>query len=264
MGSKNRIAKDIVPIIQKCIDDNNITEYYEPFCGGCNIIDKIKCKSKYASDTNKYLMLMLAHFFSGENWNELPNAISREHYSEVRECYNTNSNKFPDWYIGAIGFLASYNGRFFDGGYAGVVHTKADTIRDYYSEAKRNFQNQMDAFIDKNNTNFSYHDYQGLTKYKNINNSMIYCDIPYQGVKQYNTSKNFDYERFWDWVRKCSIDSYVLISELNAPDDFKCVWEQEVTRTVDNAKRVSSTEKLFTYIGGLYDNYIKNTSPQMA
>ena len=34
VGSKNRIAKDIVPIIQKYIDENNITEYYEPFVGG--------------------------------------------------------------------------------------------------------------------------------------------------------------------------------------------------------------------------------------
>lgn len=34
MGSKSRIAKYIVPIIQSCIDENNITEYYEPFVGG--------------------------------------------------------------------------------------------------------------------------------------------------------------------------------------------------------------------------------------
>lgn len=34
LGSKSRIAKYIAPIIQKCIDENNITEYYEPFVGG--------------------------------------------------------------------------------------------------------------------------------------------------------------------------------------------------------------------------------------
>jgi len=34
MGSKNRYAKYIVPIIQKYIDDNNITKYLEPFVGG--------------------------------------------------------------------------------------------------------------------------------------------------------------------------------------------------------------------------------------
>lgn len=34
MGSKSRIAKHIVPIIQRYIDENNIKKYYEPFVGG--------------------------------------------------------------------------------------------------------------------------------------------------------------------------------------------------------------------------------------
>ena len=50
--------------------------------------------------------------------------------------------KYPDWYIGAIGFLASYNGKFF-GGRAGTVRTKINTIRNYYDEAKRNFLAQI-------------------------------------------------------------------------------------------------------------------------
>ena len=46
MGSKSRIAKHIVPIIQRYIDENNIKKYYEPFVGGANIIDKIDCPKK--------------------------------------------------------------------------------------------------------------------------------------------------------------------------------------------------------------------------
>lgn len=34
MGSKSRIKKHIVPIIQKLIDDNNIKMYIEPMMGG--------------------------------------------------------------------------------------------------------------------------------------------------------------------------------------------------------------------------------------
>lgn len=34
MGSKNKIAKDLVPIIQSYIDSNHITHYFEPFVGG--------------------------------------------------------------------------------------------------------------------------------------------------------------------------------------------------------------------------------------
>lgn len=47
MGSKRRFAKDIVPIIQKYIDENNITEFYDCFCGGANLGDKIICKKLY-------------------------------------------------------------------------------------------------------------------------------------------------------------------------------------------------------------------------
>ena len=39
MGSKNRHAKEILPFV---LMDRKEGQYYvEPFCGGCNIIDKV-------------------------------------------------------------------------------------------------------------------------------------------------------------------------------------------------------------------------------
>lgn len=115
MGSKSRIAKDIVPIIQKCIDDNNIEIYIEPFVGGANVIDKINCKNKIGNDLNKYLIGLLSYV---SNNGELLQEVSRELYSEVRSNYLKENNNYEDWYVGNIGFLASYNGRWFDGGFA--------------------------------------------------------------------------------------------------------------------------------------------------
>lgn len=34
VGSKNKISKEIAPIIQKVIDENNTKHYLEPFVGG--------------------------------------------------------------------------------------------------------------------------------------------------------------------------------------------------------------------------------------
>jgi len=34
MGSKNRIAKEILPIILKSVNDKKITTWVEPFVGG--------------------------------------------------------------------------------------------------------------------------------------------------------------------------------------------------------------------------------------
>ena len=58
VGSKNRISKYIVPIIQKCIDENNVKTYYEPFVGGANMIDKIKCENRIGNDIHKELISM--------------------------------------------------------------------------------------------------------------------------------------------------------------------------------------------------------------
>ena len=55
MGSKRRIAKHILPIILK---DRKPDQYYvEPFCGGCNLIDKVT-GLRIASDKNKYLIAL--------------------------------------------------------------------------------------------------------------------------------------------------------------------------------------------------------------
>lgn len=113
MGSKSRICKYIVPIIQEYIDKNNIKKYWEPFVGGANVIDKIKCAKKVGSDKNKYLIALLNRMKQN---GELFETVSKELYDKARDCFNSQTKEFEDWELGNIGFLASYNGRWFDGG----------------------------------------------------------------------------------------------------------------------------------------------------
>ena len=49
VGSKNRLAKELVPIIQSHIT-NETKGYIEPFVGGANMIDKIECNNKFGCD----------------------------------------------------------------------------------------------------------------------------------------------------------------------------------------------------------------------
>lgn len=236
MGSKSRIISEIAPIIQRYVDASEKKYYYEPFCGGCNVIDHISASRRFAADNQKYLIALYQNL---HKLDELPENVTKEHYDSVRRCFNQQTNEFEDWYVGAIGFLASYNGRFFDGGYAGVVHTKAGTIRDYYAEAKRNLVAQapkLDGVI------FGHKDYLSTNP---IIGYVIYCDPPYFGTKQYGSSKNFNHGKFWEWVRKMSLKNTVIVSEHQAPDDFICLWEQPIIRTIDNTKRVMSAERLF-------------------
>ena len=61
MGSKAKVARYIVPIIQEQIERSGYETYLEPFCGGCNVIDKIEAPQRIASDCNKYLIALMQH-----------------------------------------------------------------------------------------------------------------------------------------------------------------------------------------------------------
>jgi DNA adenine methylase len=235
MGSKSRIAKHIIPIIQNYIDDNDINIYVEPFVGGANVIDKIKCRHKFGYDINEYLIELLN---AVKNKQELPIEVPREVYNSVR----SNKDSFPKWYVGAVGFLASYNGRFFDGGFAQAGY-EGKRYRDYYAESKRNILEQADYFQD---TYFGVLDYRNSIL-KNDKGLLIYCDPPYEGTKQFSNSKNFDHKEFWETMRNWSKNNIVLISEQNAPDDFECIWQQEVSRSIKSTDKSTSVEKLFRY-----------------
>ena len=245
MGSKSRVAKYIVPIIQKYIDENNIKKYVEPFVGGANIIDKIKCEEKYGFDNNKYLIALLKRVQNGE---KLYDEVSKELYDKARTAFNNNdTSKFEDWEVGNIGFIASFNGRWFDGGYAktGYENTKNGLrLRNYYQESKNNILAQASNL---KGINFMTCDYRELMNELNNTGMLIYCDPPYQGVKQYANAMRFDYNEFWNIMREWSKDNILLISEQNAPDDFECIWEQEVSRSINATNKIKSIEKLFKY-----------------
>ena len=241
MGSKSRIAKEIVPIIQWYIDDTKASVYIEPFVGGANVIDKVKCKNKIGLDSNKYLIALLNHIKDDE---KLLSAVNKELYSDVRN--NVTTNKYEDWLVGNVGFLASYNGRWFDGGYAksGYETTKTGKrFRDYYQESKSNILAQKCLLNDTKFVHMDYRDYDLSC----LSGAVIYCDPPYQGTKQYSNSISFDHDYFWDVMRKWSENNIVIISEQNAPDDFECIWEKAVSRSIKANDKSISTEKLFIH-----------------
>ena len=233
MGSKNKIAKDIIPII---LDGRKENQWYiEPFCGGLGTFDKVD-GNRLACDNNKYLISM----WQGLQQNlERPTDISRELYSAARSEFNNKTNiQFSDFQIGWIGWMASFNGRFFDGGYSGVAGK-----RDYINEQIRNTEKQIPLI---KGAVFESGDYRETCMFY-PDRSIIYCDIPYKNTKQYATSKDFDYESFYNWCR--GMKSYghkIFVSEYNAPEDFICVWEKEVTNSMNPTKTYKPVEKLYT------------------
>jgi len=231
MGSKARIAKHILPIILK--DRKPDQWYVEPFVGGGNIIDKVK-GNRIGSDSNKYVSALLDYLSKGN----LPEEISKEKYLSIKSF----KSDYPDWLVGYAGICCSYSGKWF-GGFAGEVDTKGG-IRNYQKEALANIEKQSLNLV---GVLFKGECYQDLDIPPN---SIIYCDIPYAGTTKYKD--DFVYSVFWQWCRDKEAQGHIVfVSEYKAPEDFTCVWQQEVKSSLSaNGKAGGnkvSIERLFIH-----------------
>lgn len=227
LGGKTKLSKYLVPIIQKVIDTYNYQYYIEPFCGGCNVIDKVRCSTRVANDSNEYLIAMWKALQTG--WVP-PDVVTKEEYDYIRY----HQDEFPSHYLGFVGFASSFGGKWF-GGYA-----QGDG-RNFSSEGKRVVLKQINTMKDVQFSCFSFDRFIGMI------DMVLYCDPPYANTTKYKDG--FDHEHFWDWVRKQDERNTILISEYNAPEDFLPVFEmkQKVSVSRDSSKYKVATEKLFIH-----------------
>ena len=245
-GSKSRLKKYILPIIQSYIDKYNIKAYIEPFVGGANLIDDVICERRIGSDVNPYLIALLKHIQRDPELIIAPEECTKEHYSEVRDCYNKHSNRFTKEYIALIGYSASYGGRFFDGGYG----RDASGGRCIYQKRIKNLREQAPKLKDIQLFCRDYKEYDFVYK-----NCLFLCDPPYKNTKKY-AGKSFDHDEYYDWCREIAKNNIVIMCEYDMPDDFKCIWQKE-RKVLQKSNRQTgdiATEKLFIMSNMLANN----------
>lgn len=230
MGSKAKYAKHILPIVLK--DRQPGQWYVEPFCGGCNCIDRVD-GPRLANDINPHLIALLRALAAG--WT--PPHVTREEYDQIR----ANRDAYLPELVGWAGIGCSYSGKWF-GGYAGVVQTR-EGVRDYIAEAIANATAQATRLAGVQFTSCSY-DLLAIPPA-----SIVYCDPPYAGTTSYSTP--FDTEAFWAWARGLAERGHrVFVSEYAAPDgSATCVWEKVASSSLSaNGKAGGnklSVERLF-------------------
>lgn len=236
VGSKNRLSKEIAPIIQSYITDDTVA-YIEPFVGGANMIDKIKHHTKIGSDAHKELVALLK--YTRDNSELLPTTIYEEEYIHVKN----NKEDYEDWHVGLVGFCASFGAKYF-GGYARGYKADGITPRDYPNEAILNLQQQAPNLQGITFECKSFLDYNP-TDYKNC---VFYLDPPYRKTLSYSTG-GFPYKEFDNWAIELAKNNTVLISEYAMQEDkFKCIWSKEVKVGISSQgdiKNKNRVEKLF-------------------
>ena len=230
MGSKNRIAKYILPIMLKYRKDKQW--WVEPFVGGANIIDKVD-GNRIGSDSNPYLIEALTSI--RDNIMDLPRNNKEFTENNYKELRHSDSYKHK----GYAGFAFSYGGKWL-GGWS-RTDASGEKSRDYVAESYRNAINQSPKL---QGVIFKTSKYQDL---KIPKNSLIYCDPPYENTTKYKDK--FDHKEFWQWCRDKSNEGHtIFVSEYNAPDDFECIWSKEIVSslTKDTGSK-KGIEKLFIY-----------------
>ena len=230
MGSKNRIAKHILPIMLADRKDGQF--WVEPFVGGANMIDKVE-GNRIGADFNPYLVEAL--LMIRDTPNDIPDVITEDMYKQMQK------EKKLDGLTGFTSFAMSFGGKFF-GGYRRDVAGTNGCIENMKTQTRRSKQSaikQSSLIQDVKLVESSYN------KLEIPDDSIVYCDPPYANTTRYKD--NFDHDKFWQWCRDMSKKGHtVFISEYNAPYDFESVWEKEIVSslTKDTGSK-KGVEKLF-------------------
>ena len=230
IGRKRRIAKHILPIMLDDAKKHGITTWVEPFVGGGNMIDKVPDRMRRIGiDYNPHtIAAMLAIRDMVDN---LPDNVSEEWYRSLK---GKPADPISSW----VRFVCSFGGRFEN------VYARNKRGCNYALEGKGSALRQSPKIQTVEFVCASYKDYKPV-------NSLVYCDPPYQGTTGYKTGV-FNHEEFFEWCRQTAKNgNLVYVSEYNAPDDFKCVWQGEVkTGFASQIKsaRHTAVEKLFKVI----------------
>lgn len=223
MGSKRRIAKEILPIILK--DRKPGQWYVEPFVGGCNTIMNVKGK-RIGNDSHYYLIELYRALQRG--WVP-PKVITEAAYLSLKNNQDSSNPAL----VGYVGFNLSFACKWF----GGWCRNRQDT--DY----------SRTAWNDVTKTMFYIKDVWFFNEtYVNLPlpaNSIIYCDPPYANTTGYKDV--FNHVEFWQWCRDKHKEGHqIFISEYDAPGDFECIWQKEQRTNINSSGGFVATEKLFS------------------
>lgn len=233
LGSKSAIAHDVMFFLKLLCEKE--MPYVEPFVGASNsmVHTTFVTGCRIGSDSNKYLIGLYKALLNGY---APPDHISLDLYNSVKN----NKDAYPVELVGFIGFGCSFGGKWF-GGYARGGFNKGGLPRNYACESARALLKQRPFLL---GVDYVCTDYKSLLV---PDKSLIYCDPPYANTTKY--ASEFDSPAFWEWCRRMVHAGHrLLVSEYDAPADFRAVWCKDVHCSVAREATTSTgkkTEKLF-------------------
>lgn len=245
MGSKNAIAHKIIDVLP------STENFYDLFCGGCSITHcamlSKKWKNIYFNDIDKDMPQLFLDSIKGKYKHE-KRWISREDFDKLKDssayirCVWSFGNKGTNYLYGkeiepykkAYWYAIMYDdfSLFWALG-INIPKIKAKTykekrlaIKKYLDKLKRNDRDQALERLERLQSLQSLEALERLErlqmtslsydKVKIKENSVVYCDIPYENTAEY-VNDGFNHKKFYDWA--CSQKELVVISSYVISDD---------------------------------------------
>lgn len=210
-GGKGRLSKRIYNAILDIEKEytNVGMDYFEPFVGYASVMKYFaseKDRKCEACDANESVILLWQSLQDG--WIPMEEC-NKEIYNNLKKSNVESAEK--GFYLHVCSFGGIYGGSY-----------RSD--KDYVSIGRRSLLKKIGKMKDvKFLDSRSYDEFEP-------HNKLIYLDPPYVGNTYGNINKyfKFDHTKFWNIVRKWSVNNLVIVSERQAPDDFTKVWEHNI------------------------------------
>jgi len=219
LGGKAKHGEEIARVIRSKRFQNQTI--WEPFCGACWISQYLY--PVHCSDIHEPLIRL--HKAIQEGW-EPPDFISEQEYDFYHQQWK--NGECGPW-IGFVGFACSWGGKWFAG------YARGDD-RNFCLESKLSLLKKHKRL---KHVIFTHNNYRTVSPH----NEVIYADPPYRGTTGYH-GEIFDTLTFWKTMRRWSKDNTVIVSEYEAPADFKSIWQAEHF-SIKGIDSKITTEKLF-------------------
>ncbi len=254
MGSKRRVANDILNVMFNIVETDENTIFYDVFCGGGNLIQEVPLKNRVAIDLNEYVIealrvIKLNPYILPKDRQDFINMVKQyakdKHieFKTGKEAYNymkEHLKEYPKWFIGYIGTTCAFGAKFLSTWARGTERNgkKRDYVRQAYNSAiVQHKRIQCVDFICK-----EYDKYDYIKE-----NSIVYCDPPYSEASKYPRMTGFKSSDFYNWIRHMSKQGYnIFFSEFSAPEDFVEIWSKELLITTHKTRYSVKVDKLFT------------------
>ena len=246
LGGKYILGKQISEVLLS-MPTHNINGYLEPFCGALGVLKRMTPHFNKCSASDIHCDLI-------ELWNNVQkNTFIPPNNMTEKEYYIIKNMKSPSALKAFVGFGCSFGGKYF----CGYAQKYTNGKKENYLQAVTNSMNKLRPHIQK--VKFKCISYDKLRP----SNKLIYCDPPYKSnkfpikyrkaVRKYDI---FDNSKFWEIMRKWSKNNIVVISEIQAPEDFICIWSKKKYRSISQSSKTRfknkntkkfTTEKLFIH-----------------